>query len=239
MRGRKFYWHADSPEVDMANGTWSRASARPHHLQGAGMGAQQVELVPAGSKVRARLHFENLDDRQLGSLIAAIAPDLALREFLPTTWIDTTGTGERRKLRTHLGGAKPLGLGSVEVCTVSVHVENERYRSGASASALTAEEISELAGAFVVSIAQHGTDHLVALAAMLDPDRVRSDRVSYPPGGRWGVVNSQTFDTPFTFFAVTGGNLVPRPGFPIVPLPRPEMNPWMNIDGTPEGGGDV
>lgn len=234
LRGRKFYWHGHTTE---AQGGWRRDVARNHQAQ-RNMGAQSVRLIPVGGSVTAELWFENLSDVELGSLIAALHPTMLLAdERHELLWRRLDEQAERRpNLWTHLGGGKGLGLGSVEVTSLTVAVEHpDRYR-GAVATELSPQQQADLVAAFRA----HASDRMAAswkeLAAMLDPDRVDPKRVAYPPNRGWDSLQAtnpdshEVFDKTYEFFQASRGGGVGRKPEPVTPLPSPsDDRPWLTI----------
>ena len=101
LRGRKFYWHADP-----AGQALPRHQARDHQKRrGDGTESELVsrrQLAPAGTVLRQRITFDNLSRAELGSLLAAFEPHRVLSLAVP----------EAGPILLHLGGGKPLGLGS-------------------------------------------------------------------------------------------------------------------------------
>lgn len=231
IRGRKFYWHG---HTDEAQGGWRRDGARGHQARRT-MGAQKVKLVPVGSEVRATVWFENLTDAELGSLIGVLDPTAVLRtDQAGLVWRRTSEEAERsRRLHTHLGGGKGLGLGSVELAAIDVRLESpDRYR-GTTATALAAEQHTRFVDAFRRENEERMAATWKELAAMLDPDRVDPKRVAYPPNRTWDTLapdTHQEFDQSFEFFGKTNGAGHQQNPEPIEPLPQPSSpTPWLTI----------
>jgi len=253
IRGRKFYWHADPVEVPGGQDgmSWSRARVRTHQAQRGGMNGETVELVPAGATVTATVTFENLDDVELGSLLAALDPDRAIGDRRPEfTYRDMSSEGGPRPLRFHLGGGKPLGFGSVTLVNLELAIDDERYSRvneadfGSETSPRSAEPGELVATYMAWLLAADGSGshewahevetRLGALAAMLDPDRVNPARVAYPPGQAWGEADRKQFDESFKFFQDSRGGGAGQKSKSLQQLPLPTEDPWLPIH-HPEG----
>ena len=212
LAGRKFYWHGQSPPPRR------REEKRPH--QAAGMGGQR-RLLNAGSVLEGRVWFDALSLPALGMVLGAIVPELLLADV---------DTGERDhnggtvlsagRLAHHLGGGKPLGLGSAT--TALEHLEiwgRERYTGGPGRNR-TAEELARLArrdrfGEGPVS------PQWRALASLLTLGRVPPHRLSYPPGEPWpdGAL-TPVFDQSFRWYrSWAGGGLGTAGRLAVLPLP--------------------
>lgn len=95
IRGTKMYWHRPGAQVQ-AEGSDAVSTTLD-------------ALVPKGAEFRGRLHFHNLNDWELGALLAALC--------LPAN------------CRHHLGMGKPLGFGSVQLSATLHLVDPERRYS--------------------------------------------------------------------------------------------------------------
>jgi hypothetical protein len=119
------------------------------------------------------VYFDNLSRAQLSSLIAAAQPSLAL---------DTQHT-----LAIHIGGAKPLGLGtavpSVPKDNLVVYSAASRYGGEAQVSFDVEDEVSS----FVRSSTTDPRSRVIwdELTRALATDSVPTDRVWYPTIGRF------------------------------------------------------
>ncbi|MGV9976531.1 TIGR03986 family type III CRISPR-associated RAMP protein [Micromonospora wenchangensis] len=205
VRGRKFYWHS-------APGTHPpRHEAQEHHRPQ--MVADKL-LAPPGTTLTQTVTFDNLDPAELGGLLAALQPDLALR---------SGGEAEEGgPSRLHLGGGKPLGLGSCTATVVQAQVWDAASRYGDSPPPADTPEV--FVGAFVASCPDEVTATWPALTAVLSAGTVNGARVSYPPGADWTdrQQDPKRFDEPFTFFTVTSGMyLAEGEERPLLPLPDP------------------
>ncbi|MGH8573169.1 MAG: hypothetical protein ACREX8_11440, partial [Gammaproteobacteria bacterium] len=103
LRGRKFYWHTD-PQTDERRGRWRRHDHAPE--------GEQVELVAAGSVYRLDVVFDGLTRAEIGGLVAALQPNLLFATQQPQLPYPVTDDPE---YAIHVGGGKPLGLGSCQV----------------------------------------------------------------------------------------------------------------------------
>ncbi|GGL19394.1 RAMP superfamily CRISPR-associated protein [Mangrovihabitans endophyticus] len=209
VRGRKFYWHTEpSPSF-----TSKRHERRPHHR------AQMVSehlLAPPGTVLHQRITFDNLDQATLGGLLAALQPEAVL----PAVHRD----GQALPIRLHLGGGRPLGLGSCTATVTEVRAwdADSRYGGG---PAVTLDRPQALA-AFTASCPEPVRDGWPALASVLSAGKVNPARVTYPPGENWPedvtAARTQQFDKPFDFFTMTSGMyLAEEEPRPLLPLPDP------------------
>lgn len=205
VRGRKFYWHS-------APGTHPpRHEAQAHHSP------KMVEdrlLAPPGTTLTQTVTFDNLDPAELGGLLAALQPDRVLR-----AGGDAGGAGLSR---LHLGGGKPLGLGSCTATVVQAQVWDAASRYGDGPPPAYAPEV--FVGAFVAACPDEVVATWPALAAVLAAGTVNGARVSYPPGADWTdrEQDLKQFDKPYTFFTVTSGMFLKKgEERPLLPLPDP------------------
>lgn len=202
LRGRKFYWHTSVPNGLVPR----RGKARPHHA-GNAMAADAVAFK-IGSTFTARIVFSDLDRVQLGGLIAALCPNVALGDGSSTV---------------HIGGGKPLGYGS---CTVTLDPVSsvfgpavDRYR-GIAPAPLDEVAQRELVADFVAAHRDQRVWPL--LAKVLRRDAVDPDLVWYPPGS--GPRGTKPFDEGYEFWKQTAGAEMAkkdgtRRGYPLSPLP--------------------
>lgn len=183
IRGRKYYW----PAFQRDNKKYQRHL--PPRNQPAGV-SHAAELLPDGTRFRYTLTFENLTRSQLGGLLVACDPNLALDAHRPSK----TRTGAGQRLVVRLGGGKPLGLGIVDarIETLQAHGPLDRYGSTADDGPAGGPKIDGLVQAFTDSIDDSvKKDSWRALAAMLDPGFVAADRVAYAPKSStdWNEIN--------------------------------------------------
>jgi CRISPR-associated protein (TIGR03986 family) len=212
LRGRKFYWHADP-----AGQALPRHKARDHQKsRGDGAESELVsrrQLAPAGTVLRQRITFDNLSRVELGSLLAAFESHRVLAPSAP----------EAGPVLLHLGGGKPLGLGSCTATVGDLQVWTAASRYGA-APAETPD-----AGAYVREFADACPAEIreavwPSLTAVLARGTVNPAQVWYPPGEYWPDQEDQkAFDEPFAFFTASSGMHIEASGKqrPLVRLPDP------------------
>jgi len=188
LRGRKFYWHGD-PEAQRKARTLGAAR---HELRGQSEATtSRVDLAPPGTIVRSTVHFEGLTRLQLGSLLMSVDPTLA---FGP-------------EVRTRLGGAKPLGLGTVKPAIDSLAVRNASSRYLGSGPAVSPSPI-ELIDEFKQAAGEGAREAWPDVAAVLRPDPVTADSIWYPPGAPWEQAGTEDFDHSYEFFGKSDGAYV-------------------------------
>jgi hypothetical protein len=217
VRGRKYYWHADPTRQ-----TVPRYEARPHQTNE--KMSTEALLADAGTVLVQTMTFDNLTAAEVGSLLATIEPGSVLL---------ADGSG-KRSLRLHLGGGKPLGLGSCYARVEDLRVWTAQSRYGAAAPVESAPEryVTE----FVATVPTEVRETWPALTAVLADDTVNPKQVWYPPGEHWSEQRrehwtdrkhldgqfAKRFDEPFAFFTGTSGmplkQAEPRP---LQPLPDP------------------
>jgi hypothetical protein len=205
MRGRKFYWHAD-PTVQPVPRHTAREHQRNPRL------STEQHLVPAGTMLTQTVTFDNLSKDELGSLIAVLEP----HRVLPP---DSPGS---RPLRLHLGGGKPLGLGSCTASMAQLRVWTAQSRYGEAEAVLA--DPDDYVRRFVESTPPAVVERWPAVTAVLAADSVDPRRVWYPPGAHWPDQRStpKDFDEPFAFFTGTSGMFLAERGpRQLVPLPDP------------------
>ncbi|MEO3747195.1 TIGR03986 family CRISPR-associated RAMP protein [Plantactinospora sp. B5E13] len=205
VRGRKFYWHTEPGDHP------SRYEAREHHHRSK-MVTEKL-LAPPGTVLWQTITFDNLDGGELGGLLAALEPQRVLHR----------GDAEARgPLRLHLGGGKPLGLGSCTATVTGIQVWDADSRYGDGPDPAFAPEAA--VDAFVGSCPDEVAATWPALAAVLAADTVNPAQVWYPPGADWPdrERKPKQFDEPFAFFAVTSGmHMADGQERPLLPLPDP------------------
>ena len=226
LRGRKFYWQTD-PDTDARRRRWQRHDDEAH-------GGERVELVARGSRYRLRLTFDGLTGAQLGGLVAALQPQ---RLFAARTEPLPYPTETEPGFAIHVGGGKPLGLGScqVEDVTVAAHDAGSRYLTPGPAREVDADE---LVAEFVAEHADRLSGTWQDLAAALHTDHVDSRIVGYPTDVPWadehGRCAGRRRHESFRWFRNTTGeylredNSRPRP---FVPLPSVrDINSALPVD---------
>ncbi|MCA1670641.1 MAG: TIGR03986 family CRISPR-associated RAMP protein [Actinobacteria bacterium] len=212
LRGRKFYWHTD-PQTDERRGRWR---AHDHASQG-----DQVELVALGSVYRLDVVFDGLTRVEIGSLVATLQPDRVFATQQSALPYPVTSDPE---YAIHVGGGKPLGLGSCQVRDLSVVADGieSRYLQ----AERPALDPAELVADFVAERADLAPTWQ-KLAAALHTAHVDSRIVSYPTALPWaddgGACSGQEQHEAFQWFQRTTGEEL-RDGKrqrqrPFVPLP--------------------
>lgn len=208
LRGRKQYWQA------APNG---REQAREHHREQQPELVTNAEVFPEGTEFQATITFTDVDEAQLGSLIAALQPSLLLDDSA---------------VQTHIGGGKPLGFGqcSVEIAwdAVSLHHNGARYGADQPERDL-ARETTALIDAFRESVSAPVKETWPLINRVLRPDGVPAEVVWYPPGARWKTRESgqkedlDKFDEGFEFWKQTAGftsSEEAEGGYPLTSLPQ-------------------
>jgi hypothetical protein len=168
-----------------------------------------VKVAAAGTVIEQTVTFDNLSRGELGGLLATFEP----WRVLPV--------GEDARLRLHLGGGKPIGLGSCHATMrdLTVWTAHSRYSDHAMVSADHAGYVEQFAAGVSSGVKQTWP----ALAAVLNESTVDPARVSYPPGARWSqrADDAKEFDKPFAFFTATSGMYLAHGQRPLQPLPEP------------------
>ena len=213
LRGRKFYWHADPADQALP-----RHRARDHQeRRGDGTESELVsggQLAPAGTVLRQRVTFDNLSRAELGGLLAAFEPHRVLPPAAPQA-----GT-----ILLHLGGGKPLGLGSCAATVEDLRVWTAASRYG-TAPAETPDADAYLREFAAACPAEIRDAIWPPLTAVLASGTVPAAQVWYPPGEYWPDQkgHQKAFDEPFAFFTASSGMHIEPPGKqrPLVRLPDP------------------
>ncbi|WP_017975256.1 TIGR03986 family type III CRISPR-associated RAMP protein [Actinopolyspora halophila] len=209
LRGRKHYWHTPTSE----GAPPERGRARNH--QHSSEMATEAAAFPAGTRFTARLAFTDLDEAQLGGLLACL---------LPGELLD-------RQLWQHVGGGRPLGYGSCtfEVDTAASEIQHSGARYGAAH-----EPIAPKPERFLEAFRDWARTHAPAarelwpqVAKALDPHTVDPDAVWYPPGAYWQQRehDPENFDKGYAFWERTSGKAMRtdgnvRTGHPLIALPE-------------------
>ena len=207
LRGRKFYWHADPLRQDPP-----RHIARQHQ-QKAKMAVEKL-IAPAGTTLTQRISFDNLSEAELGGLIAALDPGRVL-------------SSDGKPLLLHLGGGKPLGLGSCSAAVTELRTWDADSRYGGAPEAAPDEDA--YVRAFREACPAELTSTWPSLAAVLAEGSVDPARVWYPPGSYWAhqSLDEKAFDEPFAFFTASSGMFLATGGDQLrkrelIPLPPPD-----------------
>lgn len=224
LRGRKFYWHTD-PQTDERRGRWR---AHEHAPQG-----DQVELVAAGSVYRVEVVFGGLTRAEIGSLVATLQPERVFatqHPALPYPVIDDP------QYAIHVGGGKPLGLGSCQVPDLQVVADSAASRYLQAARPVL--DPAELVAAFVAERPDLAPTWQ-NLAAALHTAHVDSRVVSYPTAVPWddddGNCTVQRQHEAFRWFQGTTGEELHdgkrQRQRPFVPLPSvTDIAPALPVD---------
>lgn len=214
LRGRKFYWHTPGDHQE-------RGNARKHQIDDHAGQVQPAVVFPTGTRFTATLTLIDVDEVQLGSLLATVQPGSVLG---------------RDDLMVHLGGGQPLGYGS---CTITLETGEQgpasrlwksgsRYRQPQPEDTLDlAADRDRLLNAFCDSKDRADPETWRALAIALRRDAVAADLVWYPPGRTWSDRGShpEKFDAGFEFWKQTSGLRLAddehgqRQGYPLAILP--------------------
>ena len=221
IAGRKFYWHSDPDQQAKHWDPMTTGRTVPRYeavgKQRTSEMSSERRLVPAGTVLSGRVTFDLLDELSLRTLIWSLNPGPVL-SLAPGRGDATFGV--------HLGGGKPLGLGSA-IPTVSVSVSSvaERYRCEAAPSALDLTG-PRAAREDLLSLRDR-TGHFLAavpfLARMLDMHGLGEDEVlvSYPPAATWRQADIEDFRKSYEFFVAADGERLADRVNPWHPLPSP------------------
>lgn len=216
LRGRKFYWHTPGDHQE-------RGNARAHQIEKHPKQVQSAVAFPAGTRFTATLTLIDVDEVQLGSVLATLQPGSVL------------GGDD---LMVHLGGGRPLGYGS---CIITIETgdgvrasrlwrSGSRYRRQEPGDTLDlAADRDDLLKRFRTSEDRADQETWRALGIVLRRGAVPADRVWYPPGRTWrdrGKL-AEEFDAGFEFWKQTGGLRLAddkdkpdvRQGYPLATLP--------------------
>lgn len=194
IAGRKFYWHGQEPEDTTPT---PRQVRRNHYPAEGANNCREVRrwITEKPPVLRGRIHFENIDARQLGLLMLALEPlELAKRAGI-------TVNGE---LATHLGGGKGLGFGTAvgRITATCIQDAAGRYRAGAGKV-----EVDPWGAA--MQVIDPDVPWITGLVKALGTESVPADRIWYPTMGnftqRGSDVQQQEFDKSFEYYARFSG----------------------------------
>ena len=207
IKGRKFYWHSDP--VQQAR-TWQAQGVRitPRHLASPeqlarpepGM-TRKADLVPAGTTFTATIRATNVTPIMLKLLLAAVDPG----DYLQS---QTRRPGAAYAV--HLGGGRPLGLGSATVTARLVDIDEARSRYVAGSEPKdTDEQETRLRTWGPAERVDPGSE---ALARLLDLNGLGdwAANVHYPPGTTWDGARERVFRESFRFFQLANGQKLQR-----------------------------
>ncbi len=213
VRGRKYYWHSD-PQLQAEHWTQDlKPEIRPRYERRTGQQDQgKRQLVPAGTTFRQRISVDGLDRRLVMMLLAAIEP---ARILAPNDG--------HANLAIHLGGGKPLGLGSARGTIVEaesvLHECGQRYRGGPRVDLSTLE----FSDHFRADLDRDGMlcTERATLRRILDIHGLGpwQHHVTYPGSGSWRSANSSSFFESYRFFSKNSGRRDRDGSQPYAPLP--------------------
>lgn len=208
LRGRKFYWHTD-PQTDERRQRWRKHAHAP--------GGEKVELVATGSVYQLEMVFDGLTEAEIGGLVATLQPERLFATQQRPLPYPVTGDPE---YAIHVGGGKPLGLGSCQVMNLKIISDSIESRYLGAEQPVV--DPADLIAAFVKDRGDPGSTWQ-DVAAALHTDHVDSRIVSYPTAFKWadddGTCSGTTQHRAFKWFQQTTGEDL-RPGErPFVPLP--------------------
>ena len=193
IAGRKFYWHGQEPEDATPT---PRQVRRAHYPKEGAPDCQETRRwITEGTLVlKGRIHFENIDARQLGFLMLALEP----QELAERAGITVNGD-----LATHLGGGKGLGFGTAVGCITKTCTQDAagRYRAGAGTV-----EVDPCSAA--MQVIDPEAPWITGLVRALGTGSVPADRIWYPTMGNFtqrGGDAEQEFDKSFAYYAEFSG----------------------------------
>lgn len=194
IAGRKFYWHGQEPEDTTPT---PRQVRRAHYPAEGAPNCREVRrwITEKPPVLRGRIHFENIDARQLGLLMLAMEP----RELAKRAGITVNG-----ELATHLGGGKGLGFGTAvgRITATCIQDAAGRYRAGAGKM-----EVDPCGAA--MQVIDPEAPWITGLVKALDTESVPADRIWYPTMGnftqRGSYEQQQKFDKSFEYYANFSG----------------------------------
>lgn len=217
LRGRKRYWATSDPERHQPR--WRKRTHQSQEM------SSDALAFPVGTVLTGRITFDNLRPEQVGSLVAALDPRLALQGQPGVSADDLVFT---------LGGGKPFGFGA---CKVQVEIDWLDTAEGRWGAGGPAPPIEALLEAFLADQALP-RQTWPALAAACQFDRVDPELVWYPPGARWAEVGTQPFDEGYTFWQKSEGRRLRDEVRPLKALPDPAAPAeGQQLDITLGGGG--
>ena len=194
IAGRKFYWHGQEPEDTTPT---PRQVRRNHYPAEGANNCREVRrwITEKPPVLRGRIHFENIDARQLGLLMLALEP----RELAKRAGITVNG-----ELATHLGGGKGLGFGTAvgRITATCIQDAAGRYRAGAGKV-----EVDPCGAA--MQVIDPDVPWITGLVKALGTESVPADRIWYPTMGNFtqrdSDVQQKKFDKSFEYYARFSG----------------------------------
>lgn len=232
IAGRKFYWHSDPKAQAKVLGETLGRPVPPRYTatrkQTTAKMSRPTELVPAGTVLRSTIVVDQLDAIGVHALLAAIDPARIL---------SAVPGGAARDIATHLGGGKPLGLGSTSVEITSIDLRPLSSRYGAADEPGPDWANAQIPFQLITDRVGRFLGNLTALAHLLDRNALGPDAalVSYPPGSTWDdyqhpdQARATAFAESFKFFGAANGEHLARSLRPWAPLPIPGQNPTLPI----------
>ena len=230
MRGRKYYWHSD-PQAQVS--AWDALPGpRYRFRQGqhaAGQMQSRVLIRSHGAdgqplRFHQRIHVTGLTADEARSVLCAVDPSLLLGQVPGLS---------AREYGTHVGGGKPLGLGSLtaRILGVSLQPITARYsrvETSAFRHEITREDLASWHRAGRLS------RHLVQLARVLDRNGLEGwqAHVAYPPGTTWDQAGNVAFVRSFSFFGEFSGEQLAGRRKPYEPLAALPNDPNGHFDPT-------
>ena len=194
IAGRKFYWHGQEPKDTTPT---PRQVRRAHYPKEGAPDCQETRRwITEGTPVlKGRIHFENIDARQLGFLMLALEP----QELAERAGITVNGD-----LAIHLGGGKGLGFGTAvgRITDTCIQDAAGRYRAGAGTV-----EVDSCSAA--MQVIDPEAPWITGLVRALGTDSVPADRIWYPTMGnftrRGSDAQQKEFDKSFEYYASFSG----------------------------------
>ena len=194
IAGRKFYWHGQEPEDTTPT---PRQVRRAHYPKEGAPDCQEARRWITGEPpvLKGRIHFENIDARQLGFLMLALEP----RELA-----ERAGATVNGELAIHLGGGKGLGFGTAvgRITETCIQDAAGRYRAGAGRA-----EVDPRGAA--MQVIDPEAPWITGLVKALGTESVPADRIWYPTTGnftqRGSDAEQKEFDKSFEYYARFSG----------------------------------
>lgn len=194
IAGRKFYWHGQEPEDTIPT---PRQVRRAHYPKEGAPDCREVRrwITEKPPVLRGRIHFENIDARQLGLLMLALEP----QELAERAGITVNG-----ELATHLGGGKGLGFGTAvgRITETCIQDAAGRYRAGA-------EKVEVDPCGAAMQVIDPDAPWITGLVKALGTESVPADRIWYPTMGNFTQRGSDEkqkgFDKSFEYYARFSG----------------------------------
>ena len=194
IAGRKFYWHGQEPEDTTPT---PRQVRRAHYPEEGAPDCQETGrwITEEPPVLKGRIHFENIDARQLGFLMLALEP----RELA-----ERAGATVNGELAIHLGGGKGLGFGTAvgRITATCVQDAAGRYRAGAGRA-----EVDPCGAA--MQVIDPEAPWITGLVKALGTESVPADRIWYPTTGnftqRGSDAEQKEFDKSFEYYARFSG----------------------------------